>query len=61
MENLRDIEDNKLVCGGCGTPVGERVDGVSFRPDCGLPEQRVNNECDCPYCGSLLLLMWYMN
>ncbi len=61
MEGIERLEDNRLVCGGCGTGVGDRVEGVLFRPDQDLPDQRVNNECDCPYCGNLLLLKWYMN
>ncbi len=61
MEGLERLEDNRLVCGGCGVGVGDSVSAILFRPDQDLPDQRIYNECDCPYCSNLVLLYWYMN
>ncbi len=58
---MKGLGNSKMVCAGCGVPVGTPKEQKMFRFDNGLPDQQIYALTRCNYCRVLLLLKWFVN
>ncbi len=58
---MKELENGKLVCGGCGVPVGTPKEQTMFCFDNGLPDQQIYVLTRCHFCKVLLKLKWFVN